>query len=108
MERLLARTSLRKQWSLRLGLLIWARDWKKRLREGARGAELKQKLNDEYAPGRTGEYNPWWKFLDQPLRDWTTEESLILLYRQDEALDQIATALRRLAKAAEPFLDALS
>jgi hypothetical protein len=68
-------------------------------------AELKEALDERYAHGQRGGSNPWWKFVDPPYRDWNTEEALIGLWKQHEAVEYYTSHLLRICKIAGPFLD---
>ncbi len=68
-------------------------------------SELRDALDEHYGHGHHGGNNPWWKWVDEPYRDWNTEESLMRLWKKDEAADYYAGHLLRICKIAGPFLD---
>jgi hypothetical protein len=70
--------------------------------------ELKQAL-DRYAVGRRlCDETPWWKFVDEPYRDWNTEEALIFLWKKDEeAVEYYTQHLFKICEVAGPLLDGI-
>jgi hypothetical protein len=70
-------------------------------------SELRDALDKHYAHGQRFGNNPWWKWVEQPYRDWNTEDALLRLWRKDEAVDYYAGQLLRICGIAGPFLDRL-
>jgi hypothetical protein len=73
----------------------------------AAAVQLREALNERYANGNHSGNNPWWKFVDPPFRDLTTEDALIGLWKKDEAALYYASHLLKICQIAGPFLDKL-
>lgn len=56
-------------------------------------ADLKESLDETHGTGKKEAEVAWWSFLEPPYGDWTTENTLVLLYRKAEAAEQIADQL---------------
>ena len=66
-------------------------------------AQLRQALETRYAHGKHMADYPWWQYVEQPYRDWDTEDALVRLWRKDEALEHYASHFLKICQIAAPF-----
>lgn len=68
-------------------------------------AELKAALDEKPGAGRKNADAIWYLYLEPPYDDWTTEETLVLLYRKAEAVKEIGDQLEGVCRTVEPIAD---
>jgi hypothetical protein len=68
-------------------------------------AELKAALDEKHGTGRKNADAVWYLYLEPPYDDWTTEETLVLLHRREDAAEEIAGQLESICRTVEPIAD---
>jgi predicted nucleotidyltransferase len=66
---------------------------------------LKAAVDASYRPGQANAEWEWYRGIDDGYGDWNNEETLMRLYRQDEAIKYFRDHLARLKEIASPFID---
>jgi len=83
--------------------------WRKGKQKSPTITELKQALDEGCSHGNRCSHpdaeNPWWKYVDDPYRDWSAESSLVALWKKNEAQDYYASHLLKLCEIGSPYLD---
>ena len=88
-----------------LSYFVWVSEARMKKAHGMQN--LRAHLDQEYAPGNSTDCNPWWKYVDKPLRDWDNEEALLRLHKRAELADQLSAHLVKIARITAPFVDKL-
>jgi len=63
-----------------------------------------QALNEQYKKGRKARQD-WWQYVDQDYQNWTHEETLVKLYRQEEMLKYFTEQFIIMKNIIEPIVD---
>jgi predicted nucleotidyltransferase len=66
---------------------------------------LKKAIEERYRPGQANAGWEWWQWIGDGYGDWDNAETLMTLYRQDEAIQYFCDHLKRLKEIASPFID---
>lgn len=65
---------------------------------------VKATIDERHAKGSRSDYSLWWRYVDKAYSYWGGEDSTVLLYRKDEAVDYFVSRLEQVARAIEAAL----
>jgi len=67
---------------------------------------VNQTLNDHYKKGRKDTNIDWWQYVDHDYLNWTHDDTLVKLYRQDEMINYLTEQFIKMKDIIEPIVDA--
>jgi hypothetical protein len=70
-------------------------------------AAIKGALDDGFCSGRSTNNNPWWQYLARPYRDWNTEDSLLWLWKKEDAVRYCADHIVKMCEIVSPILESM-
>ncbi len=65
---------------------------------------VNQALNEQYKKGRKA-VSDWWQYVDHDYRNWTHDETLVKLYRQEEMITYLIEQFIKIKTVIEPIID---
>lgn len=64
-----------------------------------------QALNEQYKKGRKGTVSDWYQYVDHDYLNWTHDETLVKLYRQEEMVTYLIQQFIKMKSVIEPIVD---
>ena len=66
---------------------------------------VNQALNNNYKKGRKGATSDWYQYVDSDYMNWTDDETLVKLYRQDDMVQYFKEQFIKIKDIIEPIVD---